>query len=96
MPRRRASVASARVAVQVQMIDSSGTVSPPSAPEPRCGQLAVDLGGVDDLAVRRSRCVRLVLQAGQRVELSSVQATSSAPVRSTGMPVLGGVVAEQS
>ena len=62
-PRATASVARARFVVQVQMIDSSGTVSPPSAPGAEVGHAAVNLVGGDDLAAVVAVPFGLVLQA---------------------------------
>ena len=78
------------------MIDSSGTVSPPSAPSPSAGTWRYTVGGVDEfavvVAVRRRPCPA---EPGRAASSSAVQATSSAPVCSTGMPVCRGVVGEQ-
>ncbi len=92
----RASVASARVVDHGQTIDSPGTVTPPSAPRPSAGtsrytvsvpirsQSWTPLAAAVDTMPSSSTCS------------SSVQATSSAPVRSVGIPVASAYVARSS
>jgi len=89
--RSRAPAASACVAyasgvVHGQMTLSPGISSEPSAPGPRCGSRRYSSSvPITRTSVTPLRCA-LRSTAGNSACCSGVQATSSAPVRSTGMP----------
>src|SRR6185436_2272023 len=65
----------------------AGHRQPRQRPRAEVGDPPVHLFGGDDLAVTVAVSFGFVLQARERIAPSSVHATRSAPVRSTGIPV---------
>ena len=69
------------------MIDSPGTVSPPRSPGPSAGSVARTASAPTISQWRYPLAIALSRSAGSASRSSGVQATSTAPTGSTGMPV---------
>jgi hypothetical protein len=85
-PAASASVAYASGVVHGQTMLSPGTSSAPRAPGPRCGSRRYSSSGPIRRTSVQEFCRAFRSIAGRSASWSAVQAISSAPVRSTGIP----------